>query len=129
LHFECNNVTRVVDRYINHVVKYCYYICNKVLSLFIRRFGIIMKISYNAVIQYDDDGIWVMFPDLKGCFSTGDENRIEEMAKEAMELYLDDMDVESLPRPTSISDFNLEDNQRAVNITCDFEVRNMRGIK
>jgi predicted RNase H-like HicB family nuclease len=88
-----------------------------------------MKISYNAVIQYDDDGIWVMFPDLKGCFSTGDENRIEEMAKEAMELYLDDMDVESLPRPTSISDFNLEDNQRAVNITCDFEVRNMRGIK
>lgn len=45
-----------------------------------------MKLIYPAIFHEDDDGIWVEFPDLEGCFSEGDT--IEEAfdgAKEALE--------------------------------------------
>lgn len=87
---------------------------------------IIMKITYYAIIHNDDDDIWVEIPDLPGCFSNGDEDNIEEMAKEAMELYLDTMEVDCIPLPSSTSDFILGENQRAVKITTDGEVRNNR---
>jgi antitoxin HicB len=71
---------------------------------------IIMKISYYAILQKDDDGMWVKFPDLEGCFSNGDEGNIEKMAKEAMELYLDNMEIDCIPSPNSVSDLTLEKN-------------------
>lgn len=87
---------------------------------------IIMKISYYAILQKDDDGMWVKFPDLGGCFTNGDEGNIEQMAKEAMELYLDNMDINSIPSSSGISDFTLENNQTAVKIAINVEVRNSR---
>lgn len=47
-------------------------------------------ISYQAKINYADDGISVEFPDLEGCFSYG--STLEEAlfnAKEALDLYLE----------------------------------------
>lgn len=47
-----------------------------------------MKIIYPAIFHEDDDGIWVEFPDLDGCFSEGET--IEEAfdnAKEALECH------------------------------------------
>jgi antitoxin HicB len=87
---------------------------------------IIMKISYYAILQKDDDGRWVKFPDLEGCFSNGDEGNIEKMAKEAMGLYFDNMEVDSIPSPSSVSDFTLEKHQSAVKIVINVEVRNNR---
>lgn len=48
------------------------------------------KISYPAVFHEDDKSYFVEFPDLEGCFSSGDT--IESAfinAKEALGLYLD----------------------------------------
>jgi len=87
---------------------------------------IIMRISYYAILQKDDDGMWVKFPDLEGCFSNGDEDNIEQMAKEAMELYLDNMEIDSIPLSSGISDFTLENNQKAVKIAINVEVRDNR---
>ncbi len=47
-----------------------------------------MKLIYPAVFHEDSDGVWVEFPDLKGCQSFGDT--VEEVldgAKEALEAY------------------------------------------
>ena len=87
---------------------------------------IIMKISYYAIIQNDEDGMWVKFPDLEGCFSCGNEDNIEQMAKEAMELYLHNMDVDGIPAPSSVSDFILVKNQTAAKITINVEVMKNR---
>ena len=48
------------------------------------------KVNYPAVFHKEDDSYWVEFPDLDGCFSSG--NSLEETfknAKEALGLYLD----------------------------------------
>ena len=83
-----------------------------------------MKISYYAVLQHDDDGLWVYFPDLPGCFSCGDDDEhAEKMAKEALELYLHDMAVTQLPNPIDVDNAILKDNQKAVLITADLQVK------
>ena len=85
-----------------------------------------MKISYYAVLQNDEDGLWVKFPDLNGCFSCGDENNIEQMAKEAMELYLHGMEINNLPKPSSLSVIKTNENQRVIKITTFVELREER---
>lgn len=48
------------------------------------------KVIYPAVFHKEDDGYWVEFPDLEGCFSSG--KTMEEAyanAKDALGLYLD----------------------------------------
>lgn len=85
-----------------------------------------MKVSYYAIIQNDEDGMLVKFPDLEGCFSCGNEDNIMQMAKEAMELYLDNMEINCMPSPSSISDFTLRSNQRAVQIASDVEIKKNR---
>ncbi len=47
-----------------------------------------MKLIYPAIFHKDADGIWVEFPDLKGCHSCGENiEEVIEGAKEALEGY------------------------------------------
>ena len=72
---------------------------------------------YPAIFHYEDDGISISFPDLPGCYSCAwsDEEGLR-MAKEALGLHLwsmeDDGDI--IPRPSSLMDVSLEENERAV---------------
>ena len=69
---------------------------------------------YIAVVNFDDDGISINFPDLAGCFSCADnENEIFKMAKEVLGLHLWSMekDNEIIPEPTKIKDIVLESNE------------------
>jgi len=47
----------------------------------------------NAIIEHDADGFFAYVPSMKGCVSQGDtvEEALENI-KEAIELYLEDMD-------------------------------------
>lgn len=48
------------------------------------------KISYPAIFHEEDNSYWVEFPDLEGCFSSGETiEEAFENAKEAVGLYLD----------------------------------------
>ena len=77
-----------------------------------------MKISYYSVFQYDDDGICISFPDLPGCLSCAwSDDEAKRMAKEALELYIDDIPLYSLPTPSSAEQIILEDNQKIFLIT------------
>jgi predicted RNase H-like HicB family nuclease len=66
---------------------------------------------YPAIITNEDNKYWVEFIDLKGCYSQGD-TLLETMenAKEAMGLYLEDID--EYPQCTeNIKNIKIEDNQ------------------
>lgn len=74
------------------------------------------RYSYVAVLDYDDDGISITFPDLPGCLPCADKDDTEMAimnAKEAMGLHIWGMeqDGDTLPRPTAITDISLEKNQ------------------
>lgn len=60
-----------------------------------------MLYLYPAIFMKEKVGYSVDFIDLKGCSTQGDS--LEEaynMAKDAMALYLEDIKVEDLPKPT-----------------------------
>lgn len=68
-------------------------------------------LTYPAVFTPEEDSYWVQFIDLEGCFSSG-ETLAEAMenAKEAMGLYLEDLD--KYPECTAdLSKIKLEKNQ------------------
>ena len=68
-------------------------------------------LSYPAVITKEGDSYWVQFVDLEGCFSDGNTlAEAMEHAKEAMGLYLEDLD--NYPEPsTDLSKIKLRPNQ------------------
>ena len=49
--------------------------------------------QFNAIIEHDQDGFFAYIPALKGCVSQGDtlEEALSNI-KEALELYLEDID-------------------------------------
>ncbi|MEY9980087.1 type II toxin-antitoxin system HicB family antitoxin [Lysinibacillus sp. RC79] len=72
---------------------------------------------YPAIFSYDPDGISVEFPDLPGCFTSGDtQEEALEMAKEAMALHLfgleEDNDV--IPVASSLKVVKTQANQATV---------------
>lgn len=72
------------------------------------------KIIYPAVFSQDDDGITITFPDLPGCISCADTfEEAYEMAKEAMELFLEDYVKEmfkNAPKPSELKSISLKEN-------------------
>lgn len=73
------------------------------------------KLIYPAVFLQEDDGITITFPDLPGCISCA--NTLEEaydMAKEAMELFMNDYvnDMfKNVPSVSKLSHIKLENNE------------------
>ena len=62
-------------------------------------------VIYPALVEYDGDAksYGIIFPDLPGCVSVGDDmDELFNNAVEAITLYLDDC--ESLPKPTRLED-------------------------
>lgn len=74
---------------------------------------------YPAIFDYEKDGISISFPDLPGCFSSGnnDEDAVKN-AKDALALHIYSMeeDKDIIPNPTPFSKIKLEKNQIVVPI-------------
>lgn len=73
------------------------------------------KVFYPAIFQQEEDGYFVSFPDLDGCFTEGDNlENAYEMAFDALGLYLSHLEEnkEEIPAPSKPSNIQqLEDNQ------------------
>ncbi len=70
-----------------------------------------------AVVSFDDDGISINFPDLKGCFTCANtEDEIYKMAKEVLGLHLWGMeqDNEPIPNPSALKDIRLAKNETTI---------------
>lgn len=83
------------------------------------------KLIYPAVFLQDDDGITITFPDLPGCISCAATfEEAYDMAKEAMELYLEDYikDLfESAPLPSKLQDIKTKENECIALIELDID--------
>ena len=74
---------------------------------------------YPAIFDYEKDGISISFPDLPGCFSSGDNDEdAVRNAKDALALHIYSMeeDKDIIPNPTPFSKIKLEKNQIVVPI-------------
>lgn len=72
---------------------------------------------YPAIFDYEEDGIAIEFPDLPGCFTSGNtDGEALRMAKDALALHLYGMeqDGEEIPQPTSVSQLRPKANQAVV---------------
>lgn len=70
---------------------------------------------YYAIFNYDDDGISIHFPDLPGCISCGySHDEAVKMAKDALELYLEDMQEENIPKPSLLSEITIDSDKQKV---------------
>ncbi len=72
------------------------------------------RYSFIAVLDMEDDGISIEFPDLPGCLPCADT--MEEALKNAQEalglhLWGMEQDGEEIPEPTPIQNIQLEKNQ------------------
>lgn len=67
-----------------------------------------MFLSYYAAFHKEDNRYWLEVPDLPGCFSCGEDFITTKiMGKEAIELYLDGIDVELIPAKSTIEDIEM----------------------
>ena len=80
------------------------------------------KYVYPAIFQREDDGYSVRFPDVDGCFTSGET--LEEamsMAEDALCLMLYDMEesAETIPNASDVRDFHCEENEFVSLVACD----------
>lgn len=88
------------------------------------------KYAYPAVFTPEKDGGYsVLFPDLEGCFTCGD-NLADAifMAEDALALvmYGYEHDARPIPTPSKSSDISLEDNSFINYVSCDTLAYNKR---
>ena len=81
-----------------------------------------MKYAFPAIFEEDDGSIAVDFPDLKNCFTQG-ENMVDalEMASDVLSAKLVFMEDngEAIPNPTPVAQLNLEEGQYSTLIMAD----------
>lgn len=81
-----------------------------------------MKYAFPAIFEEDDGSIAVDFPDLKNCFTQG-ENMVDalEMASDVLSAKLVFMEDngEVIPHPTPVAQLNLEEGQYSTLIMAD----------
>ena len=82
-----------------------------------------MKYAYPAVFRQESDGLYsVEFPDLEGCFTSGETlPDAIEMAEDALCLMLYDMeeDGEPIPAPSNPKDIAVSDDALVSLVGCD----------
>lgn len=80
--------------------------------------------SYPAIFHKENDSYWVEFPDLEGCFSSGETiEEAYENAKEALGMYLNkdgDLYERKIKKPSSIS-IILSKNKREIVMLVEFD--------
>jgi len=72
---------------------------------------------FPCIFIYKEDGISILFPDLDGCVSFGEnEHQAFHNAKEVLMLHLYGMeqDNEAVPEPSAIRDIELDSNEKAL---------------
>ena len=83
-----------------------------------------MKYVYPAVFSQEDVGVGVIFPDLPGCVSQGDDyQNAFDYAREGLSLHIFGIleDGEKLPTPSRLEEIELENNEALALIEVDLD--------
>lgn len=86
-----------------------------------------IKLHYSAVFQKEPDGINIFFPDIPGCVSCAfSYKEAKKMAKEALDLFLDETLIEDIPGQVFPVHYFKSPNVRITIIHATFYVKNFR---
>lgn len=93
-----------------------------------------MKLIYPAIFHKEEDGMWVEFPDLIGCQSSGDDlHETYENAKEALEAYCITMleEKHELPKASDITAIRSSENSFTSLVETDLttQMSKMKSVK
>jgi len=83
-----------------------------------------MKYVYPAVFSQENTSVGVIFPDLPGCVSQGDDyQKAFDYAREGLSLHIFGIleDGEKLPAPSRLEKIKLENNEALALIEVDLE--------
>lgn len=81
-----------------------------------------MRYSYPAVFTKEEKGYSVIFPDLEGCYTCGDDmNDALYMASDVLAFTLFDYEKsgKAIPSPSAYSDIKVSENEFVNYIACD----------
>ena len=82
-----------------------------------------MKYAFPAIFTPEADGSYsVIFPDLEGCYTCGDNLQDAlEMAEDALALtlYGYETDARNIPKPSALTDITYKENEFVNYIACD----------
>lgn len=81
-----------------------------------------MRYSYPAVFTKEEKGYSVIFPDLEGCYTCGDDmNDALYMASDVLAFTLFDYEKsgKAIPSPSSYTDIKVSENEFVNYIACD----------
>ena len=82
-----------------------------------------MIITYNAIFEYNSDGICVSFPDVPVANTCGfSDPEAVEMAQNVLILALHGTVLSELPKPTPSNKINLSTKQEIHPISAGFEI-------
>lgn len=71
--------------------------------------------TYPAIFRYTDEKIYITFPDLDECSTFADsEEEAIEFAKQILSLYIDGIDENDLPPPSSLKNIKMKKNEIVV---------------
>ena len=80
------------------------------------------KYAYPAIFTPEENGYSIVFPDLEGCYTCGDnlEDGLE-MARDALALVLYgyEKDGRDIPKPSKINSISVEQNEFVSYVACD----------
>lgn len=83
---------------------------------------VFMRIRYNALFEYADDGINISFPDIPSAITCAySRDHAIEMAKEVLSLVLHGNKRSELPKPTPKKQVEKRDKTEVVNIGISME--------
>lgn len=83
-----------------------------------------MKIQYNAIFEYEQDGINITFPDIPNAFTCAySRDEAIEMAKEVLDIVLHGMHYENLPVVSSKDEIKIGANSEVVEIEIEMGIK------
>ena len=81
------------------------------------------KYVFPAVFHPEDIGFSIHFPDLPGCITEGDTlEEASKMARDALELYLYELEQSSGPIPSPAGRYHIEKDEYIVMVTAHMKV-------
>ena len=81
------------------------------------------KYVFPAVFHPEDIGFSIHFPDLPGCITEGDTlEEASKMARDALELYLYELEQSSEPIPSPTGRYHIEKDEYIVMVTAHMKV-------
>ncbi|MGE5373102.1 MAG: type II toxin-antitoxin system HicB family antitoxin [Solirubrobacterales bacterium] len=89
-----------------------------------------LRQTYYGVFDYSEETIYVFFPDIPGCYASGETPEDAVLwAKEALEHYLYTFQEIGLPNASAPDDIALEEDQKIMPVEAVLDVIESNGVR